>query len=228
MTPCSFRTRTGTDAAMPTPLRYLATLALLALFVGGSATAQAKALPGAKISTDPATFSQPVTYPGIQHLHYEYGPIDIVPGQNTIDIGPNNLKPTVPGYITRFSPNLVYAKNHKVPRVDVIHLHHGVWLMNYYPTFAAGEEKTIFNAPKGFGYHYKPSDNWLMNYMIHNLTTTPTKVFITYDIDFLPDSTDAAKSITPVKPMWMDVAGLKTYPVFDSLRGSGKHGRFTS
>src|SRR5689334_7044762 len=132
------------------------TALLIALLAIGASTASANALPGAKVS---ATHYVPsATYPGLQHLHYEYGPVDIVPGQNTIDFGPNNLKPKVPGYITRFSPNLVYANNHKVPRVDVIHLHHGVWLFNGYPTFAAGEEKTVFNAPQGYGYHYKPSD----------------------------------------------------------------------
>ena len=213
---------------MSIPLRHLLPLALLAIAAAAlpaSANAQGKPLPGSHISTK--KFAQAATYPGLQHLHYEYGPIDIVPGQNTIDIGPNNLKPDVPGYITRFSPNLTYAKNGKVPRVDVIHLHHGVWLMNGYPTFAAGEEKTIFNAPEGYGYHYKPSDHWLMNYMIHNLTPTPTKVFITYDIDFLPDSTDAAKSITPVTPMWMDVAGIQAYPVFDAKKGTGVKGKYT-
>jgi hypothetical protein len=208
------------------PLRLPALLlTLLACMATASASAQAAALPGAKIST--TTFSQSATYPGLQHLHYEYGPVNIVPGQNTIDFGPNNLKPTVPGYITRFSPNLVYASNHKVPRVDVIHLHHGVWLFNGYPTFAAGEEKTIFNAPQGYGYHYKPSDSWIMNYMIHNLTPTPTKVFVTYDIDFLPDSEPAAAGVTPVHPLWMDVAGLKTYPVFNALHGTGKKGKYT-
>jgi hypothetical protein len=190
-----------------------------------SAGAQAAALPGAKIST--TTFAQSATYPGLQHLHYEYGPVNIVPGQNTIDFGPNNLKPSVPGYITRFSPNLVYASNHRVPRVDVIHLHHGVWVFNGYPTFAAGEEKTIFNAPQGYGYHYQPSDNWIMNYMIHNLTPTPTKVFVTYDIDFLPDSEPAAAAVTPIHPLWMDVAGIKTYPVFNALHGTGKKGKYT-
>ena len=208
-------------------LAALVAVLVTALLTVGAAVAQAsgKPLPGAHISAK--EFSPSADYPGLRHLHYEYGPISIVPGQNTIDIGPNNLKPDVPGFITRFKPDLVYAKSHKVPRVDVIHLHHGVWIMNGYPTFAAGEEKTIFNAPQGFGYHYKPSDNWLMNYMIHNLTPTPTKVFITYDIDFLPDSTDAAKSVTPVGPVWMDVAGLKTYPVFDAHKGSGHKGKYT-
>jgi plastocyanin len=200
------------------------TVALLgfAAFAAGAGAAQ---LPGAHIAAK--SFVPAATYDGIQHLHYEYGPVSIVPGQNTIDFGPNRLKPDVPGYITRFKPDLVYASNHQVPRVDVIHLHHGVWIMDGYPTFAAGEEKTIFNAPQGYGYHYKPSDPWLMNYMIHNLTPNPTQVFITYDIDFLPDSTAAAPSIVPILPMWMDVSGIKTYPVFDALKGRGSRGKYT-
>ncbi len=84
---------------------------------------------------------QHVNYPETQHLHYEYGPIDITPGQNNIEAHINNAKPKVPGYITRFKPNLVYSGTHKVPRVDVIHLHHGVWLNNGYPTFAAGRRR---------------------------------------------------------------------------------------
>src|SRR3954465_7427317 len=148
-------------------LRLTALVAALLAF--SAPAAFGKALPGAKISVK--TYVPSATYPGLQHLHYEYGPVPIVPGQNTIDFGPNSLKPDVPGYITRFSPNLVYAtKKHDVPRVDVIHLHNGVWVMNGSPTFAAGEEKTVFNAPQGYGYDYKPNDSWIMNYMIHNLT----------------------------------------------------------
>ena len=168
-----------------------------------------------------------VKYAGIQHLHFSYGPIDIAPGQNNIEFHINHSKPTVPGYITRFAPNLVYSRTHKVPRVDVVHLHHGVWLLNGYPTFASGEEKTIFQLPRGYGYHYDPSDRWIMNYMLHNLTPKPTQVTITYDVDFVPDSTAAAKSLTSAKPLWMDVSGLRAYPVFDALKGEGKNGRFT-
>jgi plastocyanin len=204
------------------------TALVLALLAATATSAAAKPLPGAHISAK--AYVPSATYPGLQHLHYEYGPVDIVPGQNTIDFGPNRLKPTVPGYITRFSPNLVYAggpKDHQVPRVDVIHLHHGVWIMRGEPTFAAGEEKTIFNAPPGYGYLYDPSDGWIMNYMIHNLTPTPTKVFITYDIDFLPKSEPAAAGMTAIKPLWMDVAGVKAYPVFNSLHGKGRKGKYT-
>ena len=164
---------------------------------------------------------------GVQHLHYEYGPIQIAPGQNTISIEENAVKPPVDGWITGFKPNLV-RKDGSVPRVDVIHLHHGVWLKNLRPLFAAGEEKTTFAAPPGFGWRYRTSDKWHMNHMIHNLTPTPEEVYITYDLDFVPDTAPAAAAMNEIETVWMDVMGLSAYPVFDARRGTGgKDGRFT-
>jgi plastocyanin len=208
----------------------LALAALLLLAVALPAPASAAALPGAHISA--TRIAPAATYPGMQRLSYLYGPIRITPGQNTIEAQPNDQRPQVPGFITRFKPDLVYARvnaqgGHDVPRVDVIHLHHGVWLNNFYPTFAAGEEKTILDFPQGYGYHYDPSDAWIMNYMIHNLTPNPSSVYIKYDIDFVPDAEPAAAGITRVHPLWLDVAGLKPYPVFDALKGQGSKGVFT-
>jgi plastocyanin len=207
-------------------LRLLAVVVtVLAACVAAAPASAAQRLPGASIS---ATKVLPAaTYPGVQHQHYEFGPVKINPGQNTIDLALNDLKPSVPGYITRFKPDLVYAKTHEVPRVDVIHLHHGVWLINGYPTFAAGEEKTVATFPQGYGLHHDPNDQWVMNHMIHNLTPNTTSVYITYDIDFVPDTEPAAAGITPVHPLWLDVAGVKPYPVFDALKGSGRNGRYT-
>jgi hypothetical protein len=167
----------------------------------------------------------PVGYPGIQHLHYRYGPITITPGQNTIVYRPTALKPQVPGYITRFRPDLKYTDG-RTPRVDVLHLHHGVWLMNNYPTFAAGEEKTITQFPEGFGYHTSPKDPWMLNYMLHNLVTTPARVYLTWDVDFVPDAAATAAGIKEVKPLWLDT-GNGNYPVWDAHRDWGTHGRYT-
>src|SRR5881396_1487531 len=111
--------------------------------------------PAAHAATDPVVAS--VAYAGVQHLSYRYGPIAITPGQNTIVYKPTTQKPRVAGYITRFHPDLEYT-NGKKPRVDILHLHHGVWLMRNYPAFAAGEEKTITQFPRGFGYRYAPKD----------------------------------------------------------------------
>ncbi len=174
----------------------------------------------------------------IQRLHYEFGPITVKPGQNTIE---NTFikkeKPKVDGFIIRARPDLVYMDG-KVPPVDVIHLHHGVWmnlsgtspaapLANIEPIFFGGEEKTVFQIPRGYGYAYKASDTWLLNQMIHNNTPNATKVKLVWDLDFIPAMSRLAKSVKPVKPLWMDVRRGWGYPVFDVLRGTGSKGTFT-
>ena len=64
---------------------------------------------------------------GEKRLKYEIGPFDIIPGQNEIGYQPITDKPKVDGWITRMRPDLTYMDG-TVPRVDVAHLHHGVWV----------------------------------------------------------------------------------------------------
>jgi hypothetical protein len=173
---------------------------------------------------------------GAQRLTYKVGPFNIIPGQNDIGYNGMDQKPKVDGWITRMRPDLVYT-NGTVPRVDVLHLHHGVWLnlsrkdatAPFLPErfFAAGEEKTIFTLPKGYGYEYKASDGWLLNHMIHNLTPVPAKVYMILEIDFIPKTSPAAKGIKPVRPIWMDVENGKLYPVFNVRKGDGEKGQYT-
>jgi plastocyanin len=167
--------------------------------------------------------------PGAQAetLKYRFGPIHIGPGRNDIVFAPNDLRPPVNGWITGFKPNLTYA-NGEVPRVDVIHLHHGVWLVNGAPTWAAGEEKTAVRAPDGYGWRYRTGDKWIMNHMIHNLTPTPADVYIEYELEFVPDTAPQAATMREVRTMWLDVMGLQIYPVFDVHRhAGGRDGRYT-
>jgi hypothetical protein len=169
---------------------------------------------------------------GAQVLKYSFGPMKIQPGQNLINIDLQKKRPAVDGWIVGFRPGLVYAGSRKSPSVDIIHLHHAVWLVgdsagSLKPTFAAGEEKTFFNAPAGFGWRYTTSQTWLINHMIHNLTAEPQDVYITYTLWFIPDTAPEAAAITRIDTQWMDVEGVKPYPVFNALRGSGTHGRFT-
>jgi hypothetical protein len=174
---------------------------------------------------------------GAKRMLYRIGPFEVKPGQNEIGNRIFAEKPKVDGWITRMRPDLVYT-NGRVPGVDVIHLHHGVWLnldrpdstaRGVFPErmFAAGEEKSIVTFPKGYGYAYRASDTWLLNHMIHNLTPTPTQVYMVYEIDFIPRSSPAARGIEPVRPIWMDVENGKAYPVFDVRKGAGRNGRFT-
>jgi plastocyanin len=172
----------------------------------------------------------------VQHLHYAYGPVHVPVGGNLILLGPVTIeKPAYDGYVTRFAPNLVRADG-SVPPVDVIHLHHGVWL-NASGTdatagggermAAAGEEKTVVQFPPGYGYPVKGSDFWIMNHMIHNQTAVPENVWITYDVDFVPAKSALGQRMKPARPVWMDVQNGSAYPVFDVKRGSGGDGKLT-
>jgi plastocyanin len=81
--------------------------------------------------------------------------------------------------------------------------------------------------PEGYGYEYEAADNWTINYMIHNLTTKPDQVWITYELDFVPASSKAGQAMTPARPIWMDVQNGSVYPVFDVIKGDGEEGRYT-
>ena len=97
---------------------------------------------------------------GATRLHFKKGPFAIVPGQNSIGFTRRIPQPSADGFVVGISTNLELADG-TVPPVDVIHLHHGVWL-NLAGSdataplperfFAAGEEKTRMILPPGYGY----------------------------------------------------------------------------
>ncbi len=166
---------------------------------------------------------------GAKRTNYMVGPLDVTPGQNRIAYAPLAEKPQVDGWIVRIKPNLVRADG-SVPPTDQVMFHHGVWLNMSRPDatagvperfFATGEEKTITTFPKGYGYRHNEGDRWLLNHMIHNLTPRRMRLYITYEIDFIPDGSPQAKGIKPVRPVWMDVVNGSVYPVFDVFKGSG-------
>jgi plastocyanin len=226
-------------------MRRTAVVLLLALLVAGVAAltlgesrAQAQISVGDPTPATTTTTKAPVTgKDGVQHLHYEYGPLDIAPGQNLIQNSTFRVpQPTEAGYIVGFKPNLQLPDG-TVPAVDVLHLHHGVWAVAsrrdatspFFPErfIAAGEEKTALELPDGYGYRYTPNDSWYINYMIHNLTAKPYRASITYDVDFVPATSKQAATMKPVHPIWLDVENGKVYPVFDVHKGSGTDGKFT-
>ena len=73
------------------------------------------------------TVAELPTRPGAVTLHFEAGPFEIQPGQNNINNLRNIPQPELSGWIVGFRPNLVYDDG-TIPRVDIVHLHHGVWL----------------------------------------------------------------------------------------------------
>lgn len=167
---------------------------------------------------------------GVERTTYRIGPLNITPGQNRINFRPitGASRPSVNGWITRIKPDLVYADG-TVPKSSLVMFHHGVWINqstgeNFY---GAGEEKTILQLPEGFGYRYSPSEQWTFNDMIHNLTPAGMTLFVSYEIDFIPETAPQADDVVRARPIWMDVeSGI--YPVFDVWRDSGgADGEFT-
>jgi plastocyanin len=216
----------------------LAGLLILASSAAASSSSVGQTITGAS-TTCPPIKNKPnqiphVDYQGVQHITYCV-PATVHPGQNVIRLHPTDLFPQEPGYITRFDPELVYPDG-TVPRVDVLHLHHAVWIVNRQPQFAVGEEKTIIQAPRGFGWRTEPTDHWLLNDMLHDLVGQPANVDIVWRIDFVPDTSPAAADMHTIQTKWMSVAGpvprvgisSQIYPVFNALRKYGnKNGRYT-
>jgi len=220
-----------------TPRRTFAALAVLTLALaacGGGGGSNDKAAPTASSTAPavtPATEIISNSVPaGATRLQFETGPFMIKPGQNSIDYTRTIPQPKEDGWIVGISTNLRRADG-TVPPVDVIHLHHGVWLNLSAPDaavpslperfFAAGEEKTRMVLPEGYGYKYKTSDHWLLNWMLHNQLSKPEPIWVTYTIDLIPASSPPAASMKPATPIWMDVQNGSIYPVFDVMQGSG-------
>jgi len=177
-----------------------------------------------------------VRYAGAcERLRFTFGPIEIRPGQNDVLLQPVTIeKPAYDGYLVRFAPDLVDTQG-AVPPIEQVHLHHAVWtsLSGEYgngPFAAAGEEKTIFSFPRGYGMPVRGADQWQLLYMIHSAIPQPTQVFITYDVDYIPTAKAASAGIKDAYPIWLDVGPATargSYPVFNVQRGFGRGGECT-
>jgi plastocyanin len=185
----------------------------------------AHAAPGIPAGPNDACQPDP-TNPNAQQLHCRYGPLTIGPGQNLIMFGPVTIEsPRADGFVTSMKANMVDAVSGQVPPIHVVHLHHGVWLNpahegSYTPFFATGEEKTVSQIPTGYGYQVSASDTWVLNYMVHNLSTSSHVVYITWDVGFTPLATGVAQGMKAVDPIWLDVVGGNNaaYPVYNPTR----------
>src|SRR5215212_4795471 len=85
------------DRSLNLPRRFVLTVLSFAVFAAAAPAAGADALPGAHVSAAPQDIAKPADYPGIQHLHFKYGPIKISPGQNTIEAYFGRIHPFMRG-----------------------------------------------------------------------------------------------------------------------------------
>ncbi len=209
---------------------------------GDASAAAKKAVAAAAISTStPMPYQEPPR-PGYTRTRFEV-PITIHPGANINKLTGPLPKPSGNVYLKRMQPNLVLddgdsnPANDRVPRTDIIHLHHMVWLVSdprnsgrpqgFNLPFGAGEEKTISAVPDGYGYPVYSDQVWNVNDMIHNLTPATIKGKIVYDLDWVAMDSDLGRTLKPAYPLWLDVQRGSGYPVFDTFRGMGANGTVT-
>lgn len=170
--------------------------------------------------------------PGVQRHYFSYGPLLAAPGQNQILVGPHPVAlPGMDGFVIRTKADIVRTTDGGPPPVEVVHMHHAVYLnLSRRDTtdpglpqrfFAWAEEKTIGRSPDGYGYRVRATDQGAINYMLHNGTPTNEEVTLTYELDFVPADTPLGRTLKPLTPVWMDVQNGEAYPVFDTRRGSG-------
>ena len=212
-------------------------LAVVCAFAAFSAPANAK----------PRTLKR-ASYPDMTTFRCRTDAIQLHPGQNLNDFNitrtcPNAAKVSGPldpaifnegssaeGFVTRFKPSMVEIRPSGklvTPSVWDLHLHHVVWLApGGGPTFASGEEKTIPKFPRGYGLEVDADANWGINQMIHDLGASEGRqVYITWEIDWVPQTDPVRTDIAAAQIQWLDVAGTpQIYPVFDAERGFDRNG----
>jgi len=189
---------------------------------------------------------QPATYPGMTTFNCRTDPITLQPGQNLntysltkacphaevvngpLDASIFEAGSGATGFMTRFKPSMVELHSDgstTLPPVWDLHLHHVVWLPPSGGTLAAGEEKTIATLPQGYGTRLDATANWGLVAMLHNLTPEAGRqVYLTWQIDWVPQTVPARTDISPIHGTFMDVANGGAYPVFDAQRSFDQDG----
>jgi len=219
---------------------------LTALFVVVFAAVAPAAPAAAKLP-----LQKPATYPGMTTFDCRTDAITLQPGQNLNKLTLTKACPhaevvdgpldesvfaagsDAEGFLTRFQPSMVEIKPSGklvTPAVWDLHLHHVVWQLPGGGNFAAGEEKTIAMFPQGYGRELEATADWGLLHMLHNLTARPNRqVYLTWQIDWVPQNEPARTDISRIQGTFMNVANGGAYPVFDAERafdGDGD-GEFT-
>jgi len=144
--------------------------------------------------------------------------------------------PSVDGYVTGMSADVVDANGNSVPVTDVM-LHHVVFaklgaadatcskLTDYdgnrspFPVqrfYGEGEERAVLDLPAGYGYPNRGSDHWGLVFMLMNHKPATRTVYVQYTVQYRTGET-----LTPVRPYWFDEHNCYADPIFD-VPGNGR------
>lgn len=177
--------------------------------------------------------------PGTQTATILYGPMSVpaavgeTDGRSKNKIDRNVVMPCKDCFLTRVAPSMVYGDGTNANVDTGPGLHHFVMLNDKgtdatcggtFPNpamflgerfAAAGNERTIIEMPATYGYPIAADSNITMISDLMNHAEEEKTIYIKVEYDFVPKA--AAPTMTPVRPVWMDVAPcssiLDTYKV---------------
>jgi plastocyanin len=176
-----------------------------------------------------------LAFPGLAHAGQQ---TLVFRSNNPISIGPYGVvqgtelipSPTNDGYVTGINATLVDTSGVEEP-ISHIMLHHIVFAKVGVPDYtcktftdfdgnklpalaqrfyAEGEERTSISIPSGYGYPNRAADRWGMTYMLMNHRKVTESVYVQYTVHYV-----TGESLTPVKPVWLDVRNCESDPIFN-------------
>lgn len=140
--------------------------------------------------------------------------------------------PNVDGYVVGMKADLLDGAGNVVPATAVM-LHHIVFaklrardytcpgsLAERF--YAEGEEHMQVALPAGYGYANRAGDLWGMVYMLMNHHARAQTVSVRYTVTYVTGET-----LTPVRPIWLDVHNCAADPIF-TVPGTGGKGSTVS
>ena len=144
--------------------------------------------------------------------------------------------PSIDGYVTGMSADVVDANGKSVPVTNVM-LHHVVFVKaraqdatctqftdydgNRSPLpierfYEEGEERAVLDLPAGYGYPNRGSDRWGLVFMLMNHKPAARTVYVQYTVHYA-----SGQTLTPVRPYWFDEHNCSADPIFD-VPGNGR------
>ena len=144
--------------------------------------------------------------------------------------------PSIDGYVTGMSADVVDANGKSVPVTNVM-LHHVVFVKaraqdatctqftdydgNRSPLpierfYEEGEERAVLDLPAGYGYPNRGNDRWGLVFMLMNHKPAARTVYVQYTVHYA-----SGQTLTPVRPYWFDEHNCSADPIFD-VPGNGR------
>ena len=190
------------------------TIAVVVAQPAGTAGAQVPAVPPSQVTT--VRYGPIILLPSVLGMPFRFqGGLPLIGDLPIIPMPCQNC------YVTGVDIDLVYDNGQSANLDSGVMLHHLVLAQagRSDPTcassplgqaghrfFAAGNERTSGHLPPGFGYHIGQGP-LLSIFDIMNHSTELKVVYIKADVHHVPDSTPG---ITPVMPIWLDMANCGT------------------